>query len=784
MMMNFSDYILIFLFSIVAIASTCNSQKGWQVANATEVPTVVDYDSIATAENEIDNKIRKILAQMTLADKVGEMTQLSIDAISVGRPYRLQEPHQLDLKKMQEVLVEHKVGSILNAGGHSYTKEYWHEIISKIQDYATNTKASGIPVLYGIDAIHGASYTLEATLFPQQISQAATWNPALTKEAGRITAYETRASSIPWTFSPVLDIGRDPRWPRLWETFGEDVHLATEMGNALVKGYEGEANEIGNKENIAACLKHFLGYSVTLTGKDRSPAWLPERQLREYFLPTFQGAIEAGAHTIMICSGEINGIPVHANKKILTDLLKHELGFKGIVLTDWEDIKYLYSRHRVAEGDEDAVKMAINAGIDMSMVPMDLSFTKTLKKLVENGEVPMSRIDDAVSRILRVKIKLGLFENPTTHPKDYPKFGSEEHIAASYKTAQEVITLLKNEQKILPLSKSDEILVTGPTAHSLNYLNGGWTHTWQGADPKWNNKGKKTIVEAIQDKIGKDKVTYLEGTTIHEAKNIQAATDAAKGKKAAIVCVGESTYTETLGNIGDLALPEAQRDLVHAIAKTGTPVILILVEGRPRIIADVEAAAEGVVMAYLPGNEGGRAIADVLFGDVNPSGKLPYTYPREPHSLLTYDHKGTDQMYADSAAYSIKPQYEFGFGLSYTTFQYSNLRISSKTLTADGSIDVTVDVKNTGNRTGKEVVQLYTRDWVASITPAVKRLRAFKKIELKASESKTVSFTINPRDLAFVGMDNKWTTEPGKFTIIIHKLTKDFHFKGTEPILF
>jgi len=570
----------------------------------------------------------------------------------------------------------------------------------------------------------------------------------------------------------------------LWETFGEDVHLATEMGKALVKGYEGDKNEIGDKESISACLKHFLGYSVTLSGKDRSPAWLPERQLREYFLPTFQGAIEAGAHTIMICSGEINGIPVHANKKILTDLLKNELGFKGIVLTDWEDIKYLYSRHKVAEGNEDAVKMAINAGIDMSMVPMDLSFTKTLKKLVKEGGVPMSRIDDAVSRILRIKVKLGLFENPTTNPKDYPKFGSEEHITASYKTAQEVITLLKNDKKILPLSKSDQILVTGPTANSLNYLNGGWTHTWQGADPKWNNKGKRTIIEAIQDKVGKENVTYLEGTTIDETKNIQAVVAAAKGKKAAIVCIGESTYTETPGNLGNLALPQAQRDLVQAIAKTGTAIILVLVEGRPRIIADIEKDANGVLMAYLPGNEGGRAIADVLFGDVNPSGKLPYTYPKEPHSLWTYDHKGTDRMYADSTALVLKSQYEFGFGLSYTTFKYSNLNISEKTLEADGSIEVTVDVKNTGNRVGKEVVQLYTTDWVASITPSVKRLRAFKKIELKSGESKTVSFMITPRDLAFVGMDNKWITEPGKFTLTINKLTKDFHLKGIESILF
>lgn len=778
--MNFLFKICFLVFGISAYVGTCNPKSVMSVAStATVMPSTEEG-----TEAEVDKRVKSILSKMTLEDKVGEMTQLSIDAISVGAPYNLKEPHELDAKKLQEILVEYKVGSILNVGGHSYSKEHWYEIISTIQDYATNKKASGIPVLYGIDAIHGASYTLESTIFPQQIAQAATWNTELTKEAGRITAYETRASSIPWTFSPVLDIGRDPRWPRLWETFGEDVHLTSEMGEALVKGLEGEKNEINDKNHITSCLKHFLGYSVTLTGKDRTQAWIPERQLREYFLPSFQKAIDAGAHTIMICSGEINGIPVHGNKKILTDLLKNELGFKGIILTDWEDIKYLYSRHRVAENDYDAVKMAINAGIDMSMVPMDLSFTKTLKKLVEDGEVPMSRIDDAVSRILRVKVKLGLFETPSTHYKDYPKFASAEHIEASYKAAQEVITLLKNDDNILPLSKSDKVLVTGPTAHSMNYLNGGWTHTWQGTDAKWNNKGKKTILDAIQDKVGKENVTYVEGSTIDEAKNIQEAANAAKGKKAAIICIGESTYTEIPGNLSDLVLPKAQSDLVEAIAKTGTPIIFVLVEGRPRVIGHIEENAKGVILGYLPGDEGGRAIADVLFGDVNPSGKLPYTYPRESHSLLTYDHKGTDKMHTDFSSNAFNPQWEFGYGLSYTTFKYSNLSIDTENLTADGSMGVTVDVENTGKREGKEVVQLFTTDWVASITPSVKRLKAFDKITLKSGEKKTISFTITPRDLAFVGLDNKWITEPGKFTITINELKKDFHFKSDKSIIY
>ncbi len=729
-------------------------------------------------KDNIDKKIDEIIAKMSIEDKVGEMTQLSIDAISVGEPYNLKSPHELDINKMEEVLVKYKVGSILNCGGHAYTKEHWHKIISTIQEYATQKKESGIPVLYGIDAIHGTNYTLGATLFPQQISQAASWDTEIAKEIGRITAYETRASSIPWSFSPVLDIGRDPRWPRLWETFGEDVHLASEMGEAIINGYEGDRNNISDPNRIAACMKHFLGYSVTMSGKDRTPAWVPERQLREYFLPTFQKAINAGAHTIMICSGEMNGIPVHANKKILTDLLKDELGFKGIVLTDWEDIKYLYSRHRVAEGDYDAVKMAINAGIDMSMVPMDLSFTKTLKELVEKGEVPMSRIDDAVRRILRVKLKLGLFETPVTHYKDYPKFASEEHSNIALKAAQESITLLKNEKNILPLSKDGEYLVTGPTSHNLNYLNGGWTHTWQGNDPQWNTPGKLTIAEAIMEKIGKEKVTYLEGCTIDTIINIKKVAAAAKGKKAAIVCIGEATYTEIVGNIGDLVIPQAQIDLVNAIAETGTPIILVLVEGRPRIVTQCDKKSDAVVMAYLPGNEGGKAITDVLFGDVNPSGKLPFTYPRDPHSLVTYDHKGTDKMHSDFSSNAFDPLYEFGHGLSYTQFEYSNLILSSKTLTTENNLTVSVDVKNAGKRAGKEVVQLFTTDFVASITPSVKRLKAFKKIELKAGETQTISFEINPRDLAFVGLENKWITEPGEFELKINELSEEFIFEG------
>ena len=760
-----------FLIFILHLFSTCQQNKTMQIANSSSASK--------TASTSIDKSIEKIMSKMTLVDKIGEMTQLSIDAISVGEPYNLKEPHELDPVKMQEALIEYRVGSILNCGGHAYTKEHWHEVISSIQEYATKKKASGIPVLYGIDAIHGTNYTLGATLFPQQIGQAASWDPSIATEIGRITAYETRASSIPWTFSPVLDMGRDARWPRFWETYGEDVHLVSEMGKAIIKGYEGDNNRIADPNRIAACMKHFLGYSVTLSGKDRTPAWVPERQLREYFLPSFKEAIDAGAHTIMICSGEMNGIPVHADKRILTDLLKDELGFKGIVLTDWEDIKYLYSRHRVAENDYDAIKMAVNAGIDMSMVPMDLSFPKVLRELVENGEVEMARIDDAVERILRVKLELGLFENPVTHYKDYPKFGSEEHAAISLKAAQESITLVKNTEAILPLSKDAEYLVTGPTAHSLNYLNGGWTHTWQGNDPQWNTPNKLTIAEALMAKIGKEKITYLEGSGIKKAIDIEKAAQAAKGKKAAIVCIGEATYTEVVGNLEDLNLPQAQNDLVKAIAATGTPIIVVVVAGRPRIITASDQLATATLLAYLPGNEGGKALADVLFGDVNPSGKLPFTYPRAPHSLVTYDHKGSDKMHTDFSTNAFDPLYEFGHGLSYTQFQYSDLKISSENINVEEELIVSVAVKNIGSRTGKEVVQLYSTDFVASITPSVKRLRAFRKIELEANETKTVSFTLGLEDLAFVGVNNIKITEPGKFSIQIETLTKEFHYEGS-----
>ncbi|HFA47719.1 MAG TPA: beta-glucosidase, partial [Bacteroidetes bacterium] len=584
-----------------------------------------------------------------------------------------------------------------------------------------------------------------------------------------ISAYETRASATPWSFSPVLGLGRNPLWPRFWETLGEDVFLASEMGTAIIEGMQGD--DISSPYKVAACMKHFLGYSMPLTGKDRTQAWIPERQLREYFMPTFQAAIDAGAKTAMINSGEINGIPVHANPKILKDLLRDEMGFKGLAVSDWEDIKYLYTRHGVAKNYKEAIKMAINAGIDMSMVPVDLEFPVLLKELVEEGEVPISRIDESVARILALKYELGLFENPVGDINAYPDFASAKHEAVALQGALESIVLLKNENNILPISKNKKILLAGPTAHSLNAINGGWTGTWQGNDPKYNTPNKATIYEALSEKYGKNNIKYVEGTTVNKPVNIAAAVAAARRSEVAVICVGEMPYTEKPGDIHDLNLPEAQIKLVQEIAKTGTPIVLVLVEGRPRIVSKIEPLAQAVIFAGLPGNEGGKAFAQIISGEYNPNGKLPFTYPRFANDLMTYDYKGTDKQAADFSTNAFNPQWKFGHGLGYTSFAYKNLK--TKNL-GNGKYTVSVEVTNTGNRKGMETIQLFVHDKVASITPPVKRLRGFYKIELNAGETKSHSFSLTSDDLKFVGIDNKWVVEPGEFEVMIGTLKEVF----------
>jgi beta-glucosidase len=729
------------------------------------------------SKNEIDKKVALLLSKMTIEEKIGQMTQITITNFQEnGKP-------DINLTKLNEAIVKYNIGSILNVPNPGApTIQRWKEIITTINNESAKTRLK-IPVLYGIDAIHGSSYTTGATLFPQQIGMAATFSTDLVKKGAEISAYETRASSIPWVFSPDLDLPRNPAWSRIWESFGEDTYLSSQMAVAMVNGFEGK--DVGSKYNVASCMKHFLGYGSTTTGKDRTPSIIPERILRQYDLAIYQAAIKAGAKSIMISSGEINGTPVHASKHYITNILKNENQFKGVVVTDWKDIIYLHTRHKVAETPREAVKISVLAGIDMSMVPEDYTFYTYLLDLVAKKEVPMSRIDDAVSRILKMKYEINLFENSVANLSDFPKFGSQEHIDAAYNTAAESITLLKNNNNVLPLNKNEKILLTGPTANSMKYLNGGWSYNWQGENSDTYAADKMTILEALQNKLGKDKVVYTQGADLANLDDaeIQKAVDLAKGVSKIVLCLGEKNYTETPGDISDLYLAESQVKLALALSKLNIPIILVLNEGRPRLINKFEEKMNAVIQCYLPGNEGGRALADILYGDVNPSGRLPYNYPRYPNSLEKYNRKYTeslgDEEQNNDAKYekSYFPQFEFGTGLSYTTFTYSDLKISKTEINNTESLTVTVQVKNTGKVAGKEAVLLYLSDLYASITPEVKALKRFEKISLTPNESKTVTFTLNQKDLQFVNNDLKWISEKGKFKVQISNLTQEFMLK-------
>jgi beta-glucosidase len=740
----------------------------------------------AGPERNYKQKIDALLKRMTLEEKVGQMTQLQIGMIATGSDQNI----RIDPAKLEKAIVQYGVGSILNVSDQALTVEKWHEIISQIQEAATRKTKLGVPVIYGIDSIHGANYVQGATLFPQEIGMAATWNPELMKRAAEITAAETRAAGIPWSFSPVLDIGRQPLWPRFWETFGEDPYLAKVMGVAFVRGLEG--SDVASQDHVASSLKHYMGYSFPLTGRDRTPAWIPENYLREYFLPTFDAAVKAGARTIMINSGEINGVPGHINRHILTDILRGELGFKGFVVSDWEDIKKLVNIWRITADEKEATRLAVMAGIDMSMVPSDYSFSDNLIALVKEGAVPQSRIDEAVRRILRVKFELGLFENPMPNPALKSKVGSPESRAVSLEAARESMTLLKNTDNLLPLSKHRKVLVTGPTADSLISLNNGWTYVWQGSEESLYPKDRHTIRRAIAAKIGQANVTYVPGTKItrpagspsnstptdkEEEVDIPAAVRAAQNADVVILCLGEGSYSETPGNITDLNLGEPQVKLAEAIQATGKPVVLVLVEGRPRIINRIAAGAKAILMSYNPGNEGGTAVADVLFGDHNPSGKLPFTYPRTPNGLITYDHKPFETEDTAFGNTAFKPQFQFGEGLSYTTFTYSDLRLGKKTTSANEELPVSVTVTNSGRRAGKEAVLLYVSDLVASLSPPIKRLRRFAKIHLEPGQSRTLTFTLRRDDLSFIGIDNKPVVEPGDFDVSVGGLTQRFTLK-------
>ncbi len=726
----------------------------------------------------IEAKVTALLSRMTLEEKAGQMAQVSIESLGSnnGQPFSFNE-------KMTDAVGNYKIGSVLNTPGSLQTATDWNRILTEINTAAQKTRLK-IPVLYGLDNIHGVSYMAGSTLFPQEIGQAATWNRKLVHDGAVITAYESRAAGVPWTFSPVLDLGTNPLWPRIWEGYGEDPYLISELGVQFVKGIQdGPA-----KERLSVSLKHYMAYSDPKSGKDRSDAWIPEYYLREYHLPPFAAAIQAGARNVMVNSGLINGIPTHVNKHILTDILKNELGFTGFIVSDWQDIENVYRRDRMTKDIKEAMMLSINAGIDMSMIPYDYKyFCTSLVELVKEGKVSQARVDDAVRRILRVKYELGLFETPVTYAKDYPKLGSAEFEKAAQNTAAESITLLKNTANTLPLRKGAKLLVTGPNANTMRGLNGGWTYTWQG-DKTDDYAGRyNTIVEAVRNKFGAANVNFVEGVSYKmrghyfedSAVNIPAAVAAAANADYVLLCIGENSYTETPGNTNDLNLSDNQLELANALAATGKPVILLLNEGRPRIISKIEPKAAAILHLYLPGNFGADALADILTGDVNPSGKLPITYPRNVNDLTGYIHKyseGADNPQGGETA----PQYPFGFGLSYTTFNYSNLRINKPSFAPGETAAVSITVTNNGSKEGKEVVQLYISDLIASLTPDVKRLRGFDKISLAAGESKTVSFSVPVNDLAFVNINNKKQLEAGEFTAQIGGQRVSFQVTGSK----
>lgn len=720
---------------------------------------------------EIEAAVERTLSKMSLDEKIGQMTELSIDVLGDWKDGEF----YLDPQKLHEAIAVYKVGSVLNAPGGptAQTPAKWEELIGQIQEMSM--REIGIPCIYGLDQNHGTTYTLGGVLFPQNINVGASFNPELARRAAEITAYETRAANCPWTYSPTVDLTRDPRWSRVWENYGEDPLVNAIMGAQQVKGFQGDdPNKIG-KHNVATSVKHYLGYGAPRTGKDRTPAYISPSDLREKFFEPFKACIEAGALTVMVNSGSINGRPVHANHELLTKWLKEDLKWDGMIVTDWADINNLYTREHVAHDKKEAIEMAINAGIDMSMEPYDLNFCTLLKELVQEGRVAEERIDDATRRILRLKYRLGLFDTPNTYPKDYSEFASPDHQAAAIKAAEESEVLLKNKNNLLPLKKGVRILVTGPNANSMRCLNGGWSYSWQGHLSDRFAADYNTIYEAVSEKFGKENVILEQGVTYpaegayseENEPEIEKAVAAAMNADVILACIGENSYCETPGNLSDLAISENQRNLVKALAATGKPVILILNEGRPRLINDIEPMADAVIDILLPGNFGADALANILAGDANPSARLPYTYPRHQAELTTYDYRVSEEMDKMEGAYDydavISVQWPFGYGQSYTTFEYTNFKCSKDTFNAGDDLMFTVDVTNTGSVRGKEVVMLFSRDMVASLTPENRRLRAFKKIELNPGETQTVNLPIKASDLAFVDMDGKWMLEKGDF---------------------
>ena len=725
----------------------------------------------------IEAHIQKWLKKMTLEEKIGQMCEITIDVVSDFEASK-KNGFTLNPAMLDTVIGKYKVGSLLNVPlSVAQKKEKWAEAIKQIQDLSM--KEIGIPCIYGVDQIHGTTYTLDGTMFPQGINMGAAFNRELTEKAAAISAYETKAGCIPWTYAPVVDLGRDPRWSRMWENYGEDCYVNAEMGKASVRGFQGsDPNHIG-EYNVAACMKHYMGYGVPVSGKDRTPSSISRSDMREKHFAPFLAAIRQGALSVMVNSGVDNGIPFHANRELLTEWLKEDLNWDGMIVTDWADINNLCTRDHIAATKKEAVKIAINAGIDMSMVPYEVSFCDYLKELVQEGEVPMSRIDDAVARVLRLKYRLGRFENPYWDIKKYNKFGSEEFARVALQAAEESEVLLKNEGNILPLAKGTKILLAGPNANSMRCLNGGWSYSWQGHLADQCAGAYNTIYESLCNKYGKENIIYEPGVTYAPYKNdnwweenqpeIEKSVAAASRADVIIACIGENSYCETPGNLTNLTMSENQRNLVKALAATGKPVILILNQGRPRIINDIVPLAKAVINVMLPGNYGGDALANLLAGDANFSGKMPFTYPKYINALANYDYKPCENMGQMGGNYNydsvMDVQWEFGFGLSYTTYSYSNLKVDKTSFTADDVLTVSVDVTNTGKVAGKESVLLYSKDLVASSTPDNIRLRNFEKIELNPGETKTVTMQLKGSDLAFVGYDGKWRLEKGDFKL-------------------
>lgn len=747
---------------------------------------------VIKSDPKIEAQVEQTLKKLTLEEKIGQMMELVTDLFGANDKNGV---FYIDEHKTDSILSRYKIGSILNAPNTcAPTAKQWEKYISQIQKISM--KRIGIPCVFGLDQNHGSTYTQDGTLFPQNINVAATFNREIARRSAEATAYETRAVSVPWTYSPTVDLGRDARWPRIWENFGEDCYLSSEMGKEMVYGFQGEDPNNIDQYHIATSMKHFMGYGVPWTGKDRTPAYISPADLREKHFAPFLAGLQAGALTVMVNSASVNGMPMHANKEILTGWLKEETGWDGVLITDWADINNLYTREMIAKDKKDALRIAINAGIDMIMEPYSCDACGYLIELVKEGKIPMSRIDDACRRVLRMKYRLDLFKNPTQKLKNYPKFGGEEFAKLALEGATESMVLLKNEKlqdgnPVLPLAKGKKILLTGPNANQMRCLDGGWSYTWQGHRTDEFAGKYNTIYEAFCNLYGKENVVLNQGVTYNEKgkyweenePQIQDAVNAAKDADVIVACIGENSYTETPGNLTDLWLSENQRNLVKELSKTGKPVILVLNEGRPRLIADIEPLAQGIIDILIPGNMGGDALVNLVSGKSNFSGKMPYTYPKEINSLANYDFKKSEEVGTMEGAYDynakITQQWGFGHGLSYTSYQYSNLKVSQSDFRHGDIIKVSVDVKNTGKVTGKESVLLFSSDLIASMVPDGRRLRAFDKIELQPGETKTVTFNLNADDLAFVGYDGKWVLEEGDFKLMIADQSADIHCDKT-----